>query len=87
MIPFEKLDEVWETWKEEKGKPPEFLHISQDRFEDLLAGGRVKYYSDGHPYYRVHTRIMIWPMTELNEAFEEEDGQLTRLRQGEVDLE
>jgi hypothetical protein len=65
MIPFEKLDEVWETWKEEKGKPPHLLHINQNDFETLLATGNVKYYNDSHPYYRVHTRIIIWKPEEF----------------------
>ena len=85
MIPFEKLDEVYETWKEEKGAPPKYLHLSEDRFLDLLATGKVKCYNDGNYYYRVHTRIMKWP-NEYLEGFTQMDEQFNQLKSGEIDL-
>lgn len=86
MIPFESLDQAWETWKAEKGNPPKLLYINQDKFEELLATGKVKYYPDGHPYFRVHTRIVVWAVEYL-ELLTQMDESIERLKNGEVDLQ
>jgi len=87
MIPYENLEAEWQKLKD-AGSPPKLLHLSSDRFEDLLGLGEVKRFEDGHYYYRRVTMLIVWPKDYLE--FEVEllpDEQLKALRDGMVDFD